>query len=126
MNTSVVQGLEKQLQDAKGLQARRDLVVKLSNNREFRELILDGFCRDDCARFTHQSADPALTPQQRADALAVAQAAGHLKRYLSAAFQMGVTADNQLAELEEALEEARAEEDVPEQIQPDETHGDNA
>lgn len=113
MNTSVVQGLEQQLEDAKALVARRNLATKLANNVEFRQLILEGFCLRDSARFAHESSDPALTAEMRADALAMAQAGGHLKRYLSAAFMMGASAEGQMGDIETALEEARQEEELP-------------
>jgi precorrin-6B methylase 1 len=112
MNTSVVAGLEQQLDDAKSLIERRNLALKLSSNREFRKLVLEGFCEKDCARFAAEAGDPALDVQQRADAMEMAKAGGHLKRYLSAAFMMGAAAERDVAELEEALAEARAEEDV--------------
>lgn len=109
INTSVVEGLEGQLSDAKEMVERGLAARKLASNREFRKLVLDGFCKDDCARFAAQSADPALDPVQRADALAMAQAGGHLKRFLSATIQMGESAAREVGDIETELEEARAE-----------------
>jgi hypothetical protein len=128
MNTSAVQGLEQQLQDAKATIQRRDRIARLLNNRDFKEIILEGYCKEDCARFTHQSADPSLTKDQQASALDMAQSAGHLKRYLTAAFQMAANAENSLPELEEALEEARGEEveDAAARNRGDEVDGDQA
>lgn len=111
INTSEVQGLEQQLAEGKELVERRASAIRLAGNRDFRKLILEGFCLHDAARLVAESGDPALTAQQRADALAMAQAAGHLKRFLSAAIQMGFTAERDMPQLEEALAEARAEED---------------
>lgn len=119
INNSVVEGLEQQLSDAKEMVARGDAARKLAGNREFRKLVLEGFCRDDCARFAAQSADPALDPQQRADAMAMAQAGGHLRRFLSAQIQMGETARRELTDLETELEEARSEEDEANETQSD-------
>jgi hypothetical protein len=103
-------GLEKQLVDAKFLLERRELAVRLAKNSDFRKLILDGFCLHDAARYVQESGDPALTAEQRADALSIAQASGHLKRFLSITFQMGAHAERTMPELEEALADARAEE----------------
>ena len=114
MNTNMVDGLEDQLADARELLERRDIALRLSNNRDFRVLILEGFCSKDAARLASESGDPSLTPQQRADAMAMAQAGGHLKRFLSAAFQMGAIAGNEIGDIEQALVEARAEADMPE------------
>lgn len=113
-NTSQVQGLEKQFDDAKTLIGRRDLALKLAGNRDFKKLILEDYCIVESARLVHQSADPALEPLVRADALNMAQAAGHLKRFLQMMIQMGDNAENNFAALEEALAEARAQEDAPE------------
>jgi hypothetical protein len=107
-----VKGLEQQLADTKELMGRRDLAIKLSSNRDFRKLILEDFCVTEAARLVAQSADPVLDPLQRADALNMAQAAGHLKRYLSMMIRMGNTAESQIRDLEDALAEARGEEDA--------------
>lgn len=106
---SEVLALEKQLQNAKQLVARREMALKLSENREFKQLILKDFCVEECARYAQSSADPALTLEQRADALALAQAAGHLRRFLSVVVQMGNTANNEIPQIEVAIEELRQE-----------------
>ncbi len=84
--------------------------MKLAENREFRKLILEEFMVSEAARLVGESADPVMTPQQRADALAMAQAAGHLKRYLSMIVQLANNAENAMGDLESELESARAEE----------------
>ena len=110
---SEIAGLEKQLVDAKFLLERREVAMRLAKNPDFRKLILDGFCLHDAARYAQESADPALTTDQRADALAIAQASGHLKRFLSITIQMGAHAERTMPELEDSLADARAEEMEP-------------
>lgn len=105
-----VQNLEKQLSDQKKLKDRAAAALRLGQNREFKRLILDEFCGTECARYAQESGDPALNAEQRADALAMAQASGHLRRYLSIVVRMGAMADRNIADIEEHLEEARAEE----------------
>lgn len=107
---SEVIALENQLEASKELIERRRLALRLSENADFRKLILDEFCVKECARYVHTSGDPAIAPNERADALAMAQAAGHLRRFLSVTVQMGAHAERELSNLEEALTEARAEE----------------
>ena len=109
---SDVIALEGQLADAKELVARKDRVIRLSNNNDFKSIIMDEFCVRECARYAQSSADPALGENERADALAMAQAAGHLRRFLSVVIQMGRQAEGQMHSIEEALVEARAEEDA--------------
>lgn len=112
-NTSVVEGLEQQLSDAKQQMERAKSAIRLYSNKDFRKLIIEGFCRDDSARFVAQSADPALSPEQQKDALNLAQAGGHLRRFLSAQVQLGATAERELADLEAELDEARVEAETP-------------
>jgi hypothetical protein len=108
---SEVAELEFQLQQIKGLQHRREQAERLSKNADFRDLIITGFCRDDAARFAQESGDPTLNAEQRADALGMAQASGHLKRYLMMQIKMGETAERNILDIEEALTEARLEEE---------------
>lgn len=106
---SDIQALEQQIAHMREIVAQRDLMVRLSENHDFRKLIIDGFCRDECARFTHLSSDPNLSEQDRADALGSAQAAGHLKRWMNALISMGNRAEQDIIEYENELEELRAE-----------------
>lgn len=106
---SEVLQLEQQLTDSKKLVAEKAMALKLAENREFRKLILEEFCVQECARYAQASADAALSADDRANALAMAQAAGHLRKWLSVKVQMGNVAERDIAELETALEEARAE-----------------
>ena len=107
---SEVIALERQQSDSKLLVERRQMALRLAENHDFRKLILEGFCLQDAARYVQESADPFMSADQRADALNLAQASGHLKRYLSITVQMGAHAERTMAELEEALSQARAEE----------------
>lgn len=106
-----VTALEQQLDGAKKLLDFRRMALKLSQNREFKKLILEEFCVNEAARYVQNSANPALGAEERADSLGIAQASGHLKRWLSVTVQMGARAEHEILELEEALAEARAEED---------------
>jgi hypothetical protein len=108
MSEVTVDALEEQLKREKSVVELRDSAIKLSGNREFKRLILDGFCGTEAARYVQESADPLLSDRQRADALAMAQASGHLKRFLSIMVQQGNTSARNVKELEEALDEARA------------------
>ena len=107
---SEVFALEKQLEDSKEAIARRELALKLYKNPEFKKLVLDEFCTTECARYAQLSADPSLGPTERADALAMAQAAGHLRRFLSVVVTMGNQAERLLPDLESQIEAARQEE----------------
>lgn len=64
---------------------------------------MDNFCLKECARYVQASGDPALNAESRQDALNIAQAAGHLKRYLSVVIQMGNHAERQMPDLDNAI-----------------------
>ena len=107
---SQVAALEQDLDTARKLIATRQAVTRLHQNADFKTLIVEGFMLTEAARFAQESGDPALDADARADAMAMAQASGHLKRYLSMCFQMGSHAERTLGDLHTALEEARVEE----------------
>lgn len=107
-----IKGLEQQKKNFQKLIDMRDLALRLTNNRDFRKLILDEFCGTESARLVHESGDPALKREDREDALAMAQAAGHLRRYLSMTIKLGDQAENTMGDLDDAIADARAQEDL--------------
>ena len=107
--TGTVEELETHVKRLQEYVALRDMAQKLESNREFKKVILDHFCVTECARYAQASADPQLNADQRADALSLAQASGHLRRYLSVLVQMGNRAEADIAEAREAIAEAHKE-----------------
>lgn len=108
---SEVDQLEYQKQEATLVLERTARLERLLNNPDFREVIIGHFSRDDAARSVQESADPSLTAEQRADALAMAQAPGHLKRWINAQLQMANYHRNNKVALDEAINEARLNEE---------------
>ena len=104
---TTIRDLEAHLELNQSAVERRDALLRLTENRDYKRLIREEFLTADCARFAQLSVDPQLTAENRADALAKAQAAGHLKQYLSVIILQGNTAENTIPEILEALEEAR-------------------
>ena len=107
---SQVTQLEQQKSDFKAAIEKRGMASRLMKNRDFRKLILEEFCTAECARYAQASADPNLSKDEQADALALAQAAGHIRRYLNVVDQMGNHAENMMGRLDDAIDEARLEE----------------
>lgn len=107
---SQVSELEQQKKDYTDLLERRKMAMRLSTNRDFKKLILEEFCVAECARYAQNSANPQLSADERADCLAIAQAAGHLRRFLSVVTQMGAHAERDMESLDRALDAARQEE----------------
>ncbi|ABK54419.1 gp58 [Escherichia phage N4] len=108
-----IEGLEHQLKGIKAARAYAEDVRKLMGNSLFRKVILEQFCTVDCARYVQESCDPLLEDRQRADALAMAQAAGCLKRYLEITLQKAETLVGVQSDIENALDVARGE---PEEV----------
>ena len=108
---SEVNQLEAQQEGLKQAIEMRQAVQRLTQNADFRKVIVDNFMGTECARYAQASADPALAEKNQKDALHIAQASGHLKRYLSVCIQMGNQAENDLYSLDQELATARAEED---------------
>lgn len=102
--------LELQLASEKQAVELRDLAIKLSTNSDFKRLIMDYFCKEECARYAQVSGDLSLPEENRTDALNIAQSAGHFRRWLSRIVQMGNQSENRLRDLEKAITEVRAEE----------------
>jgi len=113
MNENMLQitQLERQIEANKAQIRRGELALKLGNIPEFKELIMDDFMSAEVIRNVGLSADPALPKDQRADALAMAQSGGHLKRYLAAQVQMGRVAEREIPDLEANIQELLNEED---------------
>lgn len=84
-------------------------VMRLLNNSDFKAVIMDEFIVKEAANLVHQSADPILKPDQRADSLSMAQATGHLKRWLRVQLQIAEHARSVIAANEEFIEDLRAE-----------------
>lgn len=101
--------LEEQITELREAVERKDLALKLEKNPEFSKLILDIFCEEECARFVRNSTDPAMPESPRRDALAMAQAAGYLRHWLSMQVVMGRRAEDEIKNIEENINELRHE-----------------
>lgn len=104
-----IQQLEAFIAEQKTLAKMADAAVRLNDNPDFRELIVKGFMLNEAARYAQESGDPMLSPGQRQDALNMAQASGHLKRFLSVTIVMGNEADRAIRNAEAQLVELRSE-----------------
>lgn len=87
----------------------RDQILKLTDNFEFRKVILEEFFEKEAARLIRAAGDPNLDQKQRDDCLQMAMATGHVQRFLSANIQMGNRAEENNFQADEALAELRAE-----------------
>lgn len=103
---SNVEQIELTIEHAREMVKRRDMAMKLTSNREFKALVLEGYMKDESVRMTHLLADPNM--QQHRNAIVESLSAiGQFKQYMSQIVTMGDMAERELADAEEALEEER-------------------
>lgn len=99
----VIENLRNYQKDQKTLVDARDAANRLYLNPDFKKLIVDGFMTQECARYVQESCDPMLTTAQRADALAMAQASGNLKRFMSLCYVFGNTAEDNIRKADDDI-----------------------
>lgn len=107
---SQVEELEVSMEYAKGLVAKRDMLDKLSRNREFKQLVLEGYFKDEAIRLTNLSADPhPQIKEHREDIFLAIQAVSVLRQYFQRIQREGEIAENEIREHLQALDEVYAE-----------------
>jgi len=105
-----IEQVEMTIEYARGLVVRGQLAEKLTENPDFKKLIMDGYFVDEAARLVHLYSDPTLPNEIRETITRDLNGPGALKRYLSAIVQMGHNAENEIVNSEEALDDLREEE----------------
>lgn len=108
VNMSRVEMFERQKAGSKKAIEMLEAIQRLYQNDDFRKVIVEGFCLHEAARYAKESGDPALSEKAREDSLLLAQAAGHLERYLEVTQTMGLNAMSNAVALDQALNEERA------------------
>lgn len=107
---SEIQELVQEIAKAKVAAEQLVKMERLKANPDFRDLIVQGFIVDECARHARLSVDVDMSEEDRKDALGFAQAAGYLQRWIEVFCKMATTASDDIADMENTLAEMRAEE----------------
>lgn len=105
---SDIQEIEISIEAAKEAMAKGEAVRKLSSNRDFKRVILDGLFKDEAARLVGLIADPAMK-EHRNDIIEMMIGISTLQSYLRNTMQMGRMAGEELVNLEEAADDVRNE-----------------
>lgn len=108
---SQIQEVELSIEQAKGLIARKDQALKLTDNKDFKALVLQGYFVDEAARLALLSSDPMLDAEARADVMQGVLALGYFKRYITGIIHFGRMAEKDLAAHTETLAELHSEGD---------------
>ncbi len=104
---SSIQEIELSIEEAKEKISRRDAALKLSGNREFKKLILDGYFKEEASRLVSLMGDPAAK-DYRDDIIMDAQAISSFQQYMRLIVQMGNIAEAELKAHQEILDDERA------------------
>lgn len=105
---SEVKKAEARVAGLKAMIKFREDLFRLIDHPLYQEVIEKGFCTEHAARFVRESTNIMLSQDQRADSLAMAQAAGYLRRWVSATIKMADAAEGDLPDSENLLSYLRA------------------
>ncbi|QYW01841.1 hypothetical protein CPT_Piffle_076 [Stenotrophomonas phage Piffle] len=110
MQTEVnIESLTRQLDGAKAAQKKLAAMERLFKNKDFKELILQDYCINEAARLVHASLSPSFDTENQKKFLTMAQACGGILLWAEAQETLLNTQVRQIPDIEEALEEARQE-----------------
>lgn len=106
-----IEQIELSIEQAKGMVDNMKSLRNLTNNPDFKNIILDGYFRDEASRVVLLKADPSM--QKEFDQAYLTNsiiAIGYLRQYLSSIMQMGQQAERDIFNAEKTREEILAEE----------------
>lgn len=102
--------LERQLDAARKAKSDLAQLERLLQNKDFKAIFGQEFFVIEAARYAQLSADPSIPTENQRDALNIAQATGHVKRWLAIKELMLRNQIGDIESLESDLDALRAEE----------------
>ena len=111
MSNDTVQQIQQNIRDAKARVELYQCLVRLSENRDFRKLIKEGYLEQEAIRLVHLRGDPSFqTPERQASVLASIDAIGQLLQYFNTVTYLATMAEKSIASDEAQIEEIMQEE----------------
>jgi chaperonin cofactor prefoldin len=106
-----IESIELSMEQAKKLVVNAQTAERLSQNPDFKKLVMEGYFVEEAARLALLLTDPTTvtTPHRKEMVMNALIGVGGLKQHLSAVIQMGRQAENDLVEMGETIEELRQE-----------------
>ena len=102
--------VEISIEEAKKQINKMNALIRLSRNKDYKEIFLDGFFTQHAIQQVLLKADPGhQSPEQQADILREIDAIGSLRMHLHAVIAQGRQMEGSLPEHEQAKEELLAE-----------------
>lgn len=109
--TEEIAHIELSLSEAERLVALGKAIERLNKNPDFQKVILDGYFRDEASRLTMLTADITLAPEQRDGVWGGIRGIGELRAYLMKTKIIADTAEKEVLDFKETLDELRQTED---------------
>ena len=111
MNEQQIKHIDLSIEQAKANIQRYEQLNKLASNKEFKELILDGYFRDEASRLVLLKADPnMLGDTEQLHIGKLIDGIGALRQYFSTIERIGEMSQRALKEHEQTREELLQEE----------------
>lgn len=111
MTQEVLQALELNIKQAKKIVELADSLERLSNNRDFKKIIQEGYFEQEAIRLVHLKADVNFqTPERQASIIQQIDAIGALNKYFETVFYRANQARKAIEADEETRDELFAEE----------------
>lgn len=105
-----VNTLEVTIKEAKKKIAKRNCLERLTKNKDFKTVVLEGFFEQEAIRLVHAKASPVCdSPESQASILSQIDAIGNFRAYLGLIMQEGNMAERAVGQHEEELERALEE-----------------
>jgi hypothetical protein len=101
-----IETIELSLAHAKAMVSSKEAVLKLTSNREFKKVVLDGYFKEEASRLVLLSADPSVE-KHRGEIMLSIQGISSFNNYLQRIVRMGEIAEQEVRDFEESLDEAR-------------------
>ena len=113
MDTQLVEEIELSITEAREFVEQGRALDRLTENRDFKAIITEGYFKDEAVRLVHLKASPAMQNDERQKAVLTSiDAIGNLYQYLMKLERQAEMAEGAIADSEEALSEMAEEGDV--------------
>lgn len=97
-----IESVQNQIAQMEAMIETRNRIQRLVQNSDFKELINKRYIVDEAASFAGAAGDSNLNREQREDAMEMARAPGHLKRWFTVQIAMANKAEDDLKQVKHA------------------------
>ena len=111
MSIAQIHAIEENIKEAKKIAALGDTLERLRNNKDFREIIMDGYFKEEAIRLVHLKSDPSMqSAESQKSILAQMDAIGSLDQYFRTVYHNASQAHKAIDAGHEMLDELNEEE----------------